>query len=152
MRNFQTALDDGQTNATMPVFLGDSGSFNFKLASANPETRPLCEGRATLLLSYMIRPESDNNRPIVPQDVHIVPFVGTVKRIVLPVLCVADNDNILPLVTSTLYQRRILGMMNLVIGFMISAHGSTAQLILGWLEDDIDRQILVSFTSLFRNV
>ena len=149
MVNLQSFLDDGQTSATIPVLLGDSASFNFKVAYAYPKTRPSCEGHATLLLSYMIRPVLDDKRLGLPQDIHVVHHVGAIKHILLPVLCVADSDNILPLLTSTLYQRHILGMMNLVIGFMVSPLGSTAQLILGWLEENSDKQIPVSFSMPF---
>lgn len=55
---------------------------------------------------------------------------------VLPVLPVADADNIIPLVSSVLYQRRVWGVNLPVVGVCLSRHDTTARIYVGWMDPD----------------
>ena len=81
---------------------------------------------------------SPSDRPFeilqVPLDGHVT--VGSGKRVDcrLPVVSAADEDEIEGLVTSVVCQRFVWNIPLPVIGFSLSASGSTAQLVVGWSE------------------
>lgn len=72
----------------------------------------------------------------LPKQAHMLRSRG--KRIcaVVPVLLVADLHNIVPLVCSALYQRRVWGIHQPVVGLICSKTGTTATAIFGWLESN----------------
>lgn len=72
----------------------------------------------------------------LPKQAHMLRIRG--KRIcaVVPVLLVADPHNIVPLVCSALYQRRVWGIHQPVVGLICSKTGTTAAAIFGWLESN----------------
>lgn len=70
----------------------------------------------------------------VPFAAHMLPGCGRRLYAVLPVICIADESNIYPLLTSTLYQRRVWNIDEPVIGLVISRTGTTAQVYLAWLD------------------
>jgi hypothetical protein len=72
----------------------------------------------------------------LPLDAHMFPGRGKWHYAVLPVLLVADARNIVPLLCSTLYQRRAWGILELVVGLCCSNTGTTATAIFGWLDSD----------------
>jgi len=72
----------------------------------------------------------------LPLDAHMFPGRGKWHYAVLPVLLVADSRNIVPLLCSTLYQRRVWGILEPVVGLCCSNTGTTATAIFGWLESD----------------
>ncbi|RPD58272.1 hypothetical protein L227DRAFT_192502 [Lentinus tigrinus ALCF2SS1-6] len=53
----------------------------------------------------------------------------------IPVLCVADELNLLPLMTSTLYQRRALNLEVPVVGILLPRSSTTCKVLFGWVED-----------------
>jgi hypothetical protein len=80
----------------------------------------------------------------VPFEAHILPGRGRRFCAVLPVICVADSDNIISLLTSVLYQRRVWSIDQPAIGIVISKTGVVARVFLGWLDpESYDRSNLV---------
>ncbi|KIJ61469.1 hypothetical protein HYDPIDRAFT_42675 [Hydnomerulius pinastri MD-312] len=72
----------------------------------------------------------------VPVDAHVIPGQGRRGCVVLPVICVADSDNIMSLLGSVLYQRRLWGIDEPVVGIECSKYGTMARVFLGWLSDE----------------
>ncbi|OAX38629.1 hypothetical protein K503DRAFT_717925 [Rhizopogon vinicolor AM-OR11-026] len=70
----------------------------------------------------------------LPLQAHILPGRGRWHYAVLPVLLVADSQNIVPLLCTTLYQRRVWGVREPVVGLCCSNTGTTATAIFGWLD------------------
>ncbi|OJA12707.1 hypothetical protein AZE42_02878 [Rhizopogon vesiculosus] len=70
----------------------------------------------------------------LPLQAHMLPGRGRWHYAVLPVLLVADAPNIVPLLCSTLYQRRVWGVREPVVGLCCSNTGTTATAIFGWLD------------------
>ncbi|KZP28935.1 hypothetical protein FIBSPDRAFT_1039281 [Athelia psychrophila] len=70
----------------------------------------------------------------VPFAAHMLPGRGRRLYAVLPVICIADESNIYPLLTSVLYQRRVWNIDEHVIGLVISRTGTTGQVYLAWLD------------------
>ncbi|RPD58247.1 hypothetical protein L227DRAFT_191969 [Lentinus tigrinus ALCF2SS1-6] len=52
----------------------------------------------------------------------------------IPVLCVADELNLLPLMTSTLYQRRAWNLAVPVVGILLPRSSTTCKVLFGWVE------------------
>lgn len=103
-----------------------------------------CEGHAELLLfrpisaAEYVEEVSDSEHPAVfiPDDAQITHLQGFERSfLLLPLLCVADSDNIIALVTSSLYQRHALGIVEPVVGISISTHDSIARVLFGWLSE-----------------
>lgn len=69
----------------------------------------------------------------LPHDAH---FTSYSNCLIIPVLCVADEDNIISLIASALHQRHVLRINDPVIGFSLTAGSCIARLVLGWLEPD----------------
>lgn len=72
----------------------------------------------------------------LPFDAHMLPGSGKRYCAVLPVICVADSDNIIPLLTSVLYQRRVWGIAEPAVGMLFAESGTIGRVILGWLDSD----------------
>ncbi|KAG2115581.1 hypothetical protein BD769DRAFT_1073401 [Suillus cothurnatus] len=72
----------------------------------------------------------------LPLQAHMLPGRGRCLSAVLPVLLVADSNNIIPLLCSTLYQRHVWGICQPVVGLCCSRTGTTAMAIFGWLDSD----------------
>jgi hypothetical protein len=70
---------------------------------------------------------------IVPLAAHILRGDWT-SYAILPVISVVARDNIIPLLTSVLYQRRVWGIDRPVIGITLSKTGTIGQVLMGWLE------------------
>ena len=80
----------------------------------------------------------------VPFEAHILSGRGRRFCAVLPVICVADSDNIVSLLTSVLYQRRVWSIDQPAIGIVFSKTGVVARVFLGWLDPESnDRSNLV---------
>jgi hypothetical protein len=83
----------------------------------------------------------------LPLQAHMLPGRGKWHYAVLPVLLVANSRNIVPLLCSTLYQRRVWGLREPVVGLCCSNTGTTATAIFGWLDpDQSDEGCMVSHT------
>ncbi|THH14417.1 hypothetical protein EW146_g5906 [Bondarzewia mesenterica] len=70
----------------------------------------------------------------MPLDAHMLPGCGRRFFAILPIICVADEENIISLLTSVLYQRQVWGIDEPVVGLVLSKHGVVGQLFLGWLD------------------
>ncbi|CAL1712216.1 unnamed protein product [Somion occarium] len=70
----------------------------------------------------------------IPFDAHILPGRGLRSCAVLPILAVADSENIEPLLCSILYQRFVWAIDEPVVGFAISEFDPNLQLFLGWID------------------
>ena len=65
---------------------------------------------------------------------------------VLPVICVADPDDIDFLLASVLYQRRVWGIDEPAMGIMLGKTGFIASIIIGWVNCDHEvGQLLLLF-------
>ncbi|KAH7920531.1 hypothetical protein BV22DRAFT_1097977 [Leucogyrophana mollusca] len=72
----------------------------------------------------------------VPFDAHILPGSGRRFSAVLPVLVIADEVHIAPLMCSVLYQRHVWGIHEPAVGMLYSASGTVLQVVLGWVDWD----------------
>jgi hypothetical protein len=72
----------------------------------------------------------------LPFDAHLLSGCGQHFYAVLPVICVADPDNIIPLLASVLYQRRVWNINEPAVGIVCSNTGTSCRVILGWLDQD----------------
>ena len=70
----------------------------------------------------------------VPFDAHVLPGRGRRLCAILPLLCVADEANITPLMSSVLYQRYVWGIDDPVVGISFSKTGTIGRVLLGWLD------------------
>ena len=68
---------------------------------------------------------------------HILPFPFYPKPLV-PVLCVADEWNIVPLMCSALHQRRMLALDVPVVGVLLSRTSPPrCEVLFGWMEREV---------------
>ncbi|KAG2072976.1 hypothetical protein BDR04DRAFT_1152861 [Suillus decipiens] len=72
----------------------------------------------------------------LPLQAHMLSGRGRRLSAVVPVFLVADSHNIVPLLCSTLYQRRVWGIHQPVVGLCCSSTGTIATAIFGWLDPD----------------
>ena len=72
----------------------------------------------------------------VPYDAHVLPGHGRRFCAVMPLLCVADEDNITSLLSSVLYQRRVWSIDEPIVGFVFSKTGTVGRVVFGWLEPE----------------
>ncbi|KAJ7077154.1 hypothetical protein B0H15DRAFT_569586 [Mycena belliarum] len=70
----------------------------------------------------------------IPLDAHILPGSGIHVSAALPLLCIADEDNMLDLMTSVACQRHVWGIPRPVVGFLHSKTASLAKLVLSWFD------------------
>ncbi|KAJ7714769.1 hypothetical protein DFH07DRAFT_863228 [Mycena maculata] len=70
----------------------------------------------------------------VPLDAHIIPGRGRHLCLLLPFLCVADTNHIVDLMSSAACQRYVWGIPPPAIGFALSKSGTTATLVLSWVD------------------
>ncbi|GBE81449.1 hypothetical protein SCP_0311780 [Sparassis crispa] len=78
----------------------------------------------------------------VPFDAHVLSGSGRRSFAVLPMICVADADNIRSLLTSVAYQRRVWDIDEPVVGFEISKFGTVARILLAWVGTEMDGDCL----------
>jgi hypothetical protein len=85
-------------------------------------------------------------------DAHVLPGRGRRSTAVLPVISVADEDNITPLLMSVLYQRCVWGIDKPAVGIVFSKTGTLGQVFLGWLDlESSNAQDLVRIRYRFLN-
>ena len=70
----------------------------------------------------------------VPFDAHMLPGRGCRFYAILPLLCIADEENIAPLLSSVLYQRHVWRIDEPAVGLVFSKTGTIGRIILGWLD------------------
>ena len=78
----------------------------------------------------------------IPFDAHCLPGRGKRVDCNLPVIGVADEDQIQALMTSIVCQRHVLGISLPVVGISLSKYRTTASVVIGWNEVD-GEQVLV---------
>ncbi|CAL1712248.1 unnamed protein product [Somion occarium] len=78
----------------------------------------------------------------VPFDAHVLPGRGLRSCAVLPILAVADLDNIEPLLCSILYQRFVWGIDEPVVGFAVSEFDPNLPLYFGWIDIQNNKPIV----------
>lgn len=81
-------------------------------------------------------------RPLEPplrvcSEAHILISNTIGAMAVLPVLPVADAQNIVPLISSVLYQRRVWGINLPVVGLCLSRYDTVARIYVGWLDPEV---------------
>ena len=70
----------------------------------------------------------------IPLDAHCLPGRGKRVNCNLPVIGVADEDEIQALITSIVCQRHVLGISLPVVGISLSKASTTANVVIGWNE------------------
>lgn len=79
--------------------------------------------------------ETKSGLPIdVPFHAHVLTGRGIRRYCLIPIVLIADFENIVPLMTSSLYQRSVWGISEPVVGLAFSKSGVIVQVFLGWLE------------------
>ncbi|KAK0213304.1 hypothetical protein DFS33DRAFT_1465269 [Desarmillaria ectypa] len=72
----------------------------------------------------------------VPLDAHILAHWRHPNSVVLPYLCVTDQEDIFSLMSSVLYQRSTWGIPEPVVGIILSKTGFVGRVVLGWLDEE----------------
>ncbi len=75
---------------------------------------------------------------IVPVEAHVLSHWRQPYCVALPFLCIADEESIIPLVKSTVYQRYTWGISEPVVGMIMSETGSTGRVVMGWTDEPSD--------------
>ncbi|KAJ7224969.1 hypothetical protein B0H12DRAFT_1328780 [Mycena haematopus] len=75
----------------------------------------------------------------VPLDAHVIPGCGRHQYVLLPFLCIADANQIVDLMSSVACQRHVWGIPAPAIGFALSNSGTTATLVLSWMDPSTHR-------------
>ncbi|KAK0240841.1 hypothetical protein EDD85DRAFT_947944 [Armillaria nabsnona] len=70
----------------------------------------------------------------VPLDAHILAFWRHPNSVVLPFLCVTDEEDIFSLMGGVLYQRSTWGISEPVTGIILSKTWFVGRVVLGWLD------------------
>lgn len=106
---------------------------------------PVWEGRATAVFSHAIFLDAVKSWKTttgtvnaISAEAHVITHHGRTPLLFIPGVCVADKDNILSLVTSTVYHRLTLSVRHPVIGFDMDLKTCTARLVLGWCDESIN--------------
>ncbi|KAK0468800.1 hypothetical protein IW261DRAFT_1517436 [Armillaria novae-zelandiae] len=73
----------------------------------------------------------------IPLDAHILAYWPRPRSAVLPFLCIAGEDDIFDLMSGLLYQRCAWGVVEPVIGIILSTTGYVGRVVLGWSEEAI---------------
>ncbi|KAK0462012.1 uncharacterized protein EV420DRAFT_140955 [Desarmillaria tabescens] len=74
----------------------------------------------------------------MPFHAHVLPGRGRRTNAVLPIICIADRENIVPLIASVAYQRRVWGIEEPLVGVILAKDGFSAQIVLGWTNPPSD--------------
>lgn len=85
----------------------------------------------------------------MPFDAHVLPGRGKRVECLLPVVCVADEDEITDLMTSVVCQRYVCNISVPVVGVSLSKSSTIAKIVIGWTEiDNCDSAIVspISYT------
>ncbi|KAH8079067.1 hypothetical protein BXZ70DRAFT_1012654 [Cristinia sonorae] len=72
------------------------------------------------------------------EDIHLTSRLGTRSVFILPLLCVSNDENILALIASALYQRHVLNIDVPVIGLRATPHCSIVRVVVGWMGSSVD--------------
>lgn len=73
----------------------------------------------------------------IPLDAHILAYWPHSCSAALPFLCVAGEDDIFDLMSGLLYQRCAWGVVEPVIGVILSTTGYVGRVVLGWSEEAV---------------
>ncbi|KAH9933540.1 hypothetical protein B0H21DRAFT_760099 [Amylocystis lapponica] len=73
-------------------------------------------------------------------NLHILTGIPSTAPISVPIVCMADKENILQVMASSLYQRRALNIAEPVIGILFSRTGSICRVLYGWLDNEALRE------------
>ncbi|KAK0476393.1 hypothetical protein IW261DRAFT_1401862 [Armillaria novae-zelandiae] len=74
----------------------------------------------------------------VPVEAHVLSHWRQPDCVALPFLCIADEENIIPLVKSTVYQRYTWRISEPVVGVMLSETGCIGRVVMGWTDGQSD--------------
>ncbi|KAK0505264.1 hypothetical protein EDD18DRAFT_1399329 [Armillaria luteobubalina] len=72
----------------------------------------------------------------IPLDAHILASWRHPNSVVLPFLCVTDEEDTFSLMGGVLYQRSTWGISESVIGIILSKTGFVGRVVLGWLDQE----------------
>ncbi|KAG7439463.1 uncharacterized protein BT62DRAFT_924699 [Guyanagaster necrorhizus] len=71
----------------------------------------------------------------VPLDGHVLAYWRHPNSVVLPYLCVTDEEDIFSLMSGVVYQRSTWGIAGPVIGIILSKTGLVGRVVFGWLDN-----------------
>ncbi|KAK0213960.1 hypothetical protein IW262DRAFT_1466518 [Armillaria fumosa] len=74
----------------------------------------------------------------IPIEAHVLSHWRQPDCVALPFLCITDEENIIPLVKSTVYQRYTWGISEPVVGIMLPETGCIACVVMGWIDEPSD--------------
>ncbi|KAG7440399.1 uncharacterized protein BT62DRAFT_938077 [Guyanagaster necrorhizus] len=81
---------------------------------------------------HNLSPSSSTRSLDMSFQAHVLLGKGRRMDAVLPVICIADRENIMALIASVAYQRRVWGIEEPIVGVILTKDGFSAQVILGW--------------------
>ncbi|KAK0476392.1 hypothetical protein IW261DRAFT_1609580 [Armillaria novae-zelandiae] len=70
----------------------------------------------------------------IPVEAHVLSHWRHLDCVALPFLCIADEENIIPLMKSTVYQRYTWRISEPVVGIMLSETGYIGRVVMGWAD------------------
>lgn len=82
--------------------------------------------------------------PDLPRWSHILPWHDSEPTMLFPILCVASETEIVPLMASAAYQRHAWGVDLPVVGLETSAFSCSARVYISWIDPSSDVQHMVS--------
>ena len=132
--------------------LDDSQHQSTSAPDAEPHSASIPSSDSSMQNEAMSMRDSDESNSVVsyvssinvPFEAHVLPGHGRRFSAVLPIICVADEDNIISLLSSVLYQRHVWEIDEPVVGVVFSPTGTVGQVILGWLDlESYDEENLV---------
>ncbi len=80
----------------------------------------------------------------LPLEAHILAERRTWPSVLFPMLCIASEDEIIPLMASSAYQRWAWGIDLPIVGFETSRFGSVVRVYIGWVDPFSDVEDTVS--------
>lgn len=80
----------------------------------------------------------------LPLEAHIRAERRTWPSVLFPVLCIAPEDSIIPLVASSVYHRWVWGIDLPIVAFEISKYGSIVRVHIGWADSSTSSEHMVS--------
>lgn len=88
----------------------------------------------------------------LPRDAHILAGIGPWTHLVMPVVCIADEGSILPILSSVLSQRHVWGIELPVVGVEVSPYASIGRVYIAWRQPVTHDSNGVSVTPIYRHI
>ncbi|KAK0476391.1 hypothetical protein IW261DRAFT_1609579 [Armillaria novae-zelandiae] len=108
--------------------------------SLSEADEPLSEHSEDLFYESVETSTQPTSAPLsnIPVEAHVLSHWRQPDCVALPFLCIADEENIIPLVKSTVYQRYTWRISEPVVGVMLSETGCIGRVVMGWTDGQSD--------------